>query len=392
MPNRSLSSNAAMGQVWRLAYLLPNLQLASRFELDGLAFVPNEDARLTAIRNSNNAARALLDGVRDTGGHKLNPAAVIYRSPARFRNLMAAIVDARNCMALACVLNGWQLSVGQLNNFYIRDSDYFDFYPRWPSDDGQKFCYEGPSLGLVSNVPANFTAQAHPYILPGGNFPHSRAEPDVEIYSQLCDVWRRIHVSGTPQAADYRRLRSVSVAYEACRVPQAMDHPLYDHGKHCSFWVSALETLAHPSRRKVTLEQVMWLLERRRFRDARIRKRRVIIIRQARRKSDRKRMPVNSIQRLYKRLYDCRNAFLHGNTLSIEIFIPPELCKGVRLLDVAPLIYLAALEAELNPRIGHPGRPTKKLTVKKVRALIKGSFRHDALEDAFRRAMGLDSV
>jgi hypothetical protein len=379
-------------RTWRLAYILPNLQLKSPFELfDGLAFVPNEDARLTAIRSTNKASRALLDGVRHTGGQKLKPAGVIYRSPATFTDLAAAIVDARNCFALACVLNGWQLSVGRLNNFYIRYSDYFDFYPRWPSDDGEKFCYEGPALGLISKVPANFTAQAHPYILPGGASSDRRAEPDDGICRQLCDIWQRIYLTERPQPADYRRLRSLSVAYEACRVPHAMDNALYDHGKHCSFWVSALETLAHPSRSNVTLEQVLSLVERRRFRDARICHRRVVITRRARKaRHGGRRMSLNLVQRLYKRLYDCRNAFLHGNSLNLKKFIPSGLREGVRLLDTAPLIYLAALEAELNPPKGRPGRPTNKLTAKKARAAIRDALSYDALEDAFCRAIGFE--
>ncbi len=205
-------------QHWRLAYVLPNLQLESPFEFDGLAFVSNTDARLASIRSSNMASRALLDGFRDTGGAELRPAAVIYLSPTSITHLTEAIVDARNCLALACVLNGWKLSIGQLNNFLVRASDYFDFYPRWPSDDGQSICYEGPALGLVSHVPTNFRAQAHPYISPI-NLVLNRPEPDSDLYDDLFKLWRRIHITKKAQPADYRRLRSLSVAYEACRVP-----------------------------------------------------------------------------------------------------------------------------------------------------------------------------
>jgi hypothetical protein len=344
---------------------------------------------LASIRASNMAARALLDGFRDSGGGSLRPAGVIYVSPTSFTNLMEAIVDARNCVALACVLNGWKLSIGQLNNFYIRDSDYFDFYPRWPSDDGKNICYRGPALELVSRVPKNFTAQGHPYIPPSQPV-FGRAQPDEDIYAGLRNVWRRIHLTRKPQPADYRRLRSLSVAYEACKVPQAMDNPLYDHGKHCSFWVSALETLAHPTREKVTLQAVLSLLGKRQMRDSRIRRQRVAIIRWAPKKGRRERMLLNLVQRLYKRLYDCRNAFLHGNKLKIKMFMRPGLKKGIRLLDVAPLIYLTALEAEICPRTSPSGPQTKNLTAR-FRTALKEALRSSALEDAFCRAMGFDN-
>ena len=376
-------------QHWRLAYVLPNLQLESSIEFDGLAFVPNSDPRLGPIRINNRASCALLDGFKDAGGTQLRPAAAIHVSPTTITNLMEAIVDARNCLALACVLNGWNISIGEPNNFLIRDTDYFDFYPRWPSDDGKNLCYLGPALEWVSPVPTTFTAQAHPYILPS-NPRFSRPEPDQELFSSLCTIWRRIHVTKKAQPADYRRLRSLSIAYEACRVPQGMDNPLYDHGKHCSFWVSALETLAHPTRKRVTLREVLSLLEKRPMRDPRINRRRLTVIKLAKKKGERERMALNLVQRLYKRLYDARNAFLHGNKLSIKIFIPSGLQKGIRLLDVAPLIYLTALEAEIGQPQSRALR-SKNLTTR-MRALLESGFRRKLLEEAFCRAMGFDSA
>ena len=315
----------------------------------------------------------------------MRPAAVIYRSPTTLKTLMEAIVDARNCFAMACVLNGWQHSIGEMNNFLIRDSDYFDFYPRWPSDDGMRLCYMGPALELVSGVPANFTAQAHPYIQPSDPL-FGKPEPDGDIFAALCRVWRRIHIERKPQSADYRRLRSLSVAYEACRVPQSMDNPLYDHGKHCSFWVSALETLAHPTRKNVTIQEVLSLLENRKMRNSRISRRRLTVVKWAKKTKDRKRLPLNLVQRLYKRLYDSRNAFLHGNRLTTKIFIPAGLKKGVRLLDVAPLIYLTALEADIGRR--PPRSLQSKNSTIRLRAMIEEALRHHALENAFCRSMG----
>ena len=373
-------------QDWRLAYVLPNLQLESAFEFDGIAFVSNNDERLAAVRKSNAAARSLLDGFRDTGGTRLKPAAAIYRFPSAIPTLWEAIADARNCLALACILNGWKTSIGELNNFLIRYSDYFDFYRRWPSENGNDFCYQGPSLEIRMRVPSNFTAQPYAYILPSQKM-FDRPEPDERILGALRTVWRRVHILQKVQPADYRQLRSLSVAYEACRVPQAMDNPLYDHGKHCSFWVAAIEALAYRPRKGSGLTQVLDLLERREIRDCRVRRRRLTLINKWATKKTKRFRLLNLVQRLYKRLYDSRNAFLHGNKLPIKLFVPPGLKQGVRLLDVAPLLYLTALEAELIPQQPVVATPLKKLSAAKLRTVIKSCLSRDnTLEDAYRRA------
>src|SRR4051812_34109621 len=103
---------------WKLAFVMPNLQLQAPFDFGGIAFVPNADSRLAQIRSTNKAAGILLDGFRD-GGRKLTPAAVVFSEPHKFEELWSAIVDARNCLALACACNGWQLSVGYPSNFLI---------------------------------------------------------------------------------------------------------------------------------------------------------------------------------------------------------------------------------------------------------------------------------
>lgn len=366
---------------WSLAFVTPNLQLNSVFEFEHLAFVPNADERLTQIRAVNRAARALLDGFSDHGGQKLHPGAVIYSACNPFADLWAAIVDARNCLAVASALNGWQLSIGEFNNFLIRITDYFDFYPRWPSKDGKDLCYRGPALDLVSHVGESFAAQPPAYIPPSHPL-FSRPQPEEDLFVSLQKIWRRVHVTRRAKAADSRLLRSLSVAYEACRVPQAMDNPLYDHGKHCSLWISAFETLAHPGRGGVSLETVLDLLGRRVLNDARVSSCKVMKLGRSRLRA------LNLMQRLYVRLYRARNVFLHGNRLAMAMFVPHGLAKGVRLLDVAPLIYLVALESHfgsIRPRLGKSKDP-RALRAARIEAIM----RYNLLEEALCRATGAD--
>jgi hypothetical protein len=247
---------------WDLAFVLPNLQLTVPFEFGQIAFVPPEDSRLVDISAKNKAADILLHGFRDHGGESIQPSAVLYKSINPLQDLWEGIVDARNCLALASVLNAWQLSIGCSSNYQARYSDYFDFYSRWPSKDGKELVYRGPAFGLISTVGRTFQAQPYPYIN-RCRPPLCTVSPDEALLSELIKVWARVHNSRKPRPGDRRILRSLSVAYEAGRVPQTMDNPFYDHGKHCSMWVSALETLAHPSRSRVSQRTVLELLGRR---------------------------------------------------------------------------------------------------------------------------------
>lgn len=366
---------------WHLLAVMPNLELQSGFELDGLALVPSSDPRLTQIRRENNAARTLLDAVSDTGGRKVRCAAAIGTSlSGESVRSWDAIVDARNCLALAMALNGWQLSIGQPNNFLVRYTDYFDFFPRWPNRTGDMLLYSGPGLGLATTVERKLVAQGHPYILPAGGI-MSRPQPDESLLARLAAVWRRVHVTPTSRRYDRRLLRSLSLAYEAARVPQAMENPLYDHGKHCSFWVSAFESLAHPGSGDANLKTVLDLIGRRPLGD-----RRVATRRQTRLGRRKQYWALSLPQRLYVRLYNARNRFLHGDRLSIRTFIPHGLAEGVRLLDVAPLLYVAALDAILGlPRKRRPRhRDARARRLDAIFAIMS----HNTLERAFMRAVG----
>jgi hypothetical protein len=366
---------------WHLLAVMPNLQLQSGFELDGVAFVLSSDPRLARIRAENKAARKLLDAVSDTGGRKMRCAAVIgtCRSGELVRS-WDAIVDARNCLALAVALNGWQHSIGQPNNFLVRYTDYFDFFPRQPSRTGEMLLYSGPALGLATTVENKLVAQGHAYILPAGGI-MSRPQPDESLLARLAAVWRRVHVTLRPRRYDLRLLRSLSLAYEGARVPQAMENPLYDHGKHCSFWVSAFETLAHPGRGDANLTTVLDLIGMRPLGDRRVAK-----PHQTRLGRSKQHRALTLPQRLYVRLYNARNRFLHGNRLSIRTFIPRGLAEGVRLLDVAPVVYIAALDAVLGLPRGRISQ-NRDPSARRIAAIF-AIMSHNTLERAFMRAKG----
>ncbi len=156
-----------------------------------------------------------------------------------------------------------------------------------------------------------------------------------------------------------------------------MDNPLYDHGKHCSLWVSAFETLAHFGK-KNGFEQVVKLIGKRQLFEPELSKKEMIQI-------GKTQCSLNAAQRLYHHLHLARNDFLHGNPLSDETFIPHELADGIRLLDVAPLVFHTILEACFP-------HPQSNGTIADDSAEMWRIIRQREFEKGYLRALGIDSL
>jgi len=348
---------------------MPNLILREAFDFGDIAIVGGKDGRLKEITQRNAAAKALLSGFDYSLGKNSVASAMICRNRDSFKDPWAAMVDAKNCVAVVCACFGWERSIAQSHNFTVRYTDFFDFYPRWPSADGKGTVYQGEARTVHASDATGFIGTTHAYLSVT-----SFTQPilNLALLNEVTKVWRRIHVAERPLRDDQRLMRSLSVAYEACRVPQAMENDVYDHGKHTSLWVSALETLAHPGTR-VGLREVLDLIGKRELNDPRLN-------RKARMKHGKKSISLNAAQRLYFHLYRARNSFLHGNRLTVRSFMPKCLGKGIRLLDTAPLVFLAALEASLPDAIDrittdHPEN-------------VASIMRYNSLENSFSRALG----
>lgn len=357
---------------------MPNLISRDSFNFGDISIVSGDEDLLKEIEENNPAAEALLSGFKASLAVGKRPAALIYRNPHKFADLRMAMIDARNAVAVASACYGWIGTIGQPNAFALRYTDHFDFYPRWPTTDGKRLVYQGPAISLVSNV-ASFSGTTHPY-LSVTNF--SQPAFDDDLLPSITKAWRRIHVTGRASRQDHRLFRALSVAYEACRVPQAMDNPFYDHGKHCSLWVSAFETLAH-SGTWAGHTQVVTLIGKRHLADPRLSRKVCMKVSMKGGKGGKPKIaPLNVAQRLYTRLYAARNKFLHGNKISLRDFVPKGLGEGIRLLDTAPLVFHTALEAFLLLK----PLPPPKDGAEEIHRIL----RYKALEDGFVRALGFE--
>ena len=132
------------------------------------------------------------------------------------------------------------------------------------------------------------------------------------------------------------------MAYHASLMPADIDSTLYDRGRLISLWVSAFEILVHPGGTdsvdfdKVVehLEQTGWQLDAMKELD--------YIVRAKRNQTTKKRTLASW---LYRKLYDCRNKFLHGNPVCPDDLRLPD--AEWTVFEYAAPLYRLALTAFL---------------------------------------------
>jgi len=340
---------------WKLITVLPNLPLNRTWEFEPFAFVPSTDDRLAAIRESTSAARALLENFKDAFGRKREPSALIVRGDAPAPIPWQNIVDLRNAFAISCICKAWQKAVGSKNPWSLLYSDYFDFCPFVIHRDGIGLIQHGFGLSSYDNAD-DFVGQPHPD-LPSGGW-NLYARPDEHLLKVLK---RRSWKSDA-------LFRSLAVAFRAARLPKGSDNQLFDLGIQLSLWVSAHECLVHPGKKgKADLQLVLSLLGKRHWLYASLRRKT--------RSAQRRQTPgLNYVQRLYFRLHHARNAFLHGNPVRSDLIFIGKTHSDSLFVQVAPLIYQAALESMLIKQ--------RRLRFRDKRKAVVFIFRHAHLERA----------
>ncbi|WP_258112168.1 hypothetical protein [Alicyclobacillus sp. SP_1] len=202
--------------IWKLGYVLSNLEIRESFEVNShtVALVPFDDPRLLKIQEVSKGAKKLLSGFRDEYGHSRNPSALIYRDDAPDKvKSVTAMVDFRNCIAMACILPGW----GQMNFSQISSpsnplwSDFFDLYPVVVgSQDTLIVINAALMVGSSDNAP--FVGMPSPYIKqPSENF-----MVDLNLLHLLLSKWEERYIKPGTDNWDRRKLfRSLEMAYRA---------------------------------------------------------------------------------------------------------------------------------------------------------------------------------
>ena len=354
--------------MWTLIAVLPNLPIDKSWELEFFAFAHPADPRLEAICRSSIAAQALLKNFKHPFKRGCRPCAFLMADncPKRFRS-WEAMTDLRNAFAIAAVLHGWKHAVGSANIWFPQYSDYFDFYPLYPSPDGTGLICNGYALNSYDNAAA-FEGQPYPD-LPG---PHGsfRVGVDKSLLNLLTAEWKAKYTISPSSWRQIAIFRSLSIAYRASGIPKGCEQLVFDIGIQLSLWVSAHECLVHPGPNgHAGVNQVLALLGKMQWRRHALSVRRRHVLR-----NDKLTKPMTYVQHLYRRLNDARNNFLHGNPVGAKNAFLGPVSRELLSIQVAPLIYCAALEAMLTVR-----QPRKKRTTEEI---VVAVFRYNPLENA----------
>ncbi|NOZ70206.1 MAG: hypothetical protein GXP46_13420 [Deferribacteres bacterium] len=320
--------------MWIIIFALPNLNLNESIGNENIAIVPHNDSRIIEITEKSSYAKALVENFKDQFGRKVYPSLLIIsdKAPEHVKNI-DSIVGFRNIVALFNIIKGHEHSLTSTFVAFPLYSDYFDFYPITiiPNDGG--FSTQSPSLFGYDDECRKFTGQISPGLAGLG---HVRVETTGDLFDQLHKVWKRRYLRKRYSEWSTRVLfRSLEMAYQATTMP--LHSTIYDYGASASLWVSAFEILSHPQRGSVNLLTVLDLIGKYDWLHKELKRRSYVVKYRGTKKY------VNLAQKLYKELYDTRNAFLHGNPVTANRLRPFGKKNAQVITRFAPLLYKVAL-------------------------------------------------
>lgn len=372
---------------WRLTFVLPNLRLGEHrrspseltLGLEGIAIVPASDSRVVEIREWSEPAEKFLSSFHDGNGTAITPAVLIVRDDWR-TGIVAdreAVISFRNAVAASSILpfrTQWQ-NHGWAGVWW---SENFDYHPARLRLDGSKFDYRTPALNSIGFRLDGL--QLTPDLrVPRPDLIHTE-HTDEHLAYRLRRAWQLRYSRKQEKRKTAQVFRSLEVAYEALGLRFTSYSSLSAVGLSGVPWVTAVEVLAAPAARRVDKWDCTQLIGRHEFSDARLRRKVYWVKRGPRRRH------MTLAQKLFLRLYEARNKFVHGRKASAELL----LTKGAEaplLLSLASTIYRTALMAYLEehwPRQAVPS-PATASWKEELRQRLRGH--HFVYEDHLLNAI-----
>ena len=336
--------------LWQPVAILPNFELEGQPAIDvpPAAFASVEDPRVQEINAGAPKHRALLARFQDPFGNKRRPTILLLspKAPASFGTI-ESLASIRNVLSVSVIpLARSRYRRGQ----YIGPfpySDVFEFYP---------WAVNGELDGLYMVTPGTLAMDGAEGLdkLKGQTAPEivsrcavGKSDLDTPMFEALTAHWKNVCRSRRKRAlANDKVLRSLNMAYHASKLPALQDAGIFDHGRLVALWVSAFEILAHPGTGNVNRRSVYDLLDRAEWRNKENRRCQFLLRGEKGRRSGRRR---TRPCRVYERLYDMRNDFLHGNPVNgmSRLFG----ADGIILHKAAAPLYRMALAAAMGVRL-----------------------------------------
>jgi len=364
--------------MWIIIFALPDISLIESIGNENIAIVPHDDSRIIEIMKQGSYAKALVENFYDQFGRKKYPSLLIISdtAPQHIRDI-DAIVGFRNILAISTIITGHEHSLTNTFVAYPLYSDYFDFYPITITKNDDGFLTQSPSILGFDDERRKFKGQTSPSL---AGLDYVRIKPNGYLFDQLQKVWARRYLRNRSNEWSTQALfRSLEMAYQASSMPFKNHSTMYDYGASASLWVSAFEILSHPKTGNSNLMTVIDLMDKYDWLHKDIKRRKYVI------KYAGKRRNVNLIQKLYRELYDTRNAFLHGNPVKPDRLRPFRNKKIQHITRFAPLLYKVALLSYLIQFEG------KRIKANWQKEYIQHLMNEDDLIDALFKAKNPDA-
>jgi hypothetical protein len=293
---------------WIPLVVMPNVDIVCKVDAEHAAIVGPQDPRWKELQSKHLILKRFLAKFYDEFKVKHPPAMVLLKegSPETYRQ-GRAVASFRDLLAMSTIpYKRAQLLAREMRGgggpFF---ADSFDFHPWMLDRHYKRIVLMSPALQSVHGI-TKFVGQSSPGV-PRCQVWHL----DQPLLDALIERWERRYATDKPSWSDTALFRSMNMAYHAARMPFSTAGTFYDQGRLVALWVSAFEILAHTGTKvRVTENHVLDIL----------RGHKSSVPRQEPLERADKKLRVA----IYKRLYNARNDYLHGNPVEDDRLSLPD--------------------------------------------------------------------
>jgi hypothetical protein len=314
---------------WTSQAVLANVALSDAIEIGCAAFVPTNDPRVQAINEAHPIHATFLERFTDAFAQPIHPTVLLVRSttPGSYRSVNA-MASIRDILSVSVVPRARARHIQRKGINRICFSRTFDFYPWMVGQDHEHLVMSTPAISGFHDI-NSFMGQVAPEVHCAQM---SSSDLDKPLFDALVERWRDFYDDRKPSWDNAKLMRSLNMAYHASQPPADQGTTIFDYGRILALWVSAFEILVHPGEGgRATAKEVLKLLGK----DVWINKK-----------------CKETGARIYEKIYKCRNDFLHGNPIDVELSQP--LMTRDSLFGVSAPLYRMALMAFLDLKCKEP--------------------------------------
>lgn len=375
--------------------ILPAMAIPDPVTCMGIVFCTTRhlDRYLITPAEHRTALLTLASNCRDAYGHVLDRVGVVLVPEASSNVLISEGIPrvCRDVVALCHITRGTARNchLGQAATVY--HSDYFEALPIRFREDG--VLIQRPGLHGYHAGYENLAPTLPAYLLT----PRDTAFQLDKRLLEACGKAVRLFLQKRHRRELRQLFRAIAITMHASRILPETETTYHDLGPRIISWVSAFETLVHSGQEQVRFRDVIQFMKRIRWRDERIergggRRREISLNHDCYTVKNKLGQTVGretAACRYYRRLYNLRNDFAHGNVIRPrEVEARPNAMRGPRIDEIAPLLFRGCILERLR-EIGILERTpqTGALTLAQFQASLGESLNASSFDGAFAKVL-----